>query len=108
MHVANKKTHIESRYDVYVGRPSVLGNQWTHRPEVAAKYKWMTLVATREDAVAYYKQWLWTQIKIQNKEVMAALRALNKDTVLVCWCSPLACHGDVIKAAWGWMEAQKL
>lgn len=31
--------------------------------------------------------------------VKLALIAREKDVVLLCWCAPLPCHGDVIKSA---------
>src|ERR1035437_9188684 len=104
MKVVNKKTHRTTTNDVYIGRPSVLGNRWTHRKDVADRYPWMVLVATREEAVACYKRWLWKCMQTGDRSIMAALQAIPQDANLVCWCAPLACHGDVVKAACGYLN----
>lgn len=67
------------KYDVYVGRPSKFGN-----PFVIGKD------GTREEVVRKYEDWLR-----QQPDLMVALKEL-KGKVLACWCSPLACHGDVL------------
>jgi hypothetical protein len=73
-------------FDVYIGRPSKWGNPFSHRPGGLAEFR----VATREEAVARYKEWIVTQ-----PELMSALPSLQ-NKVLGCWCSPRACHGDVL------------
>jgi hypothetical protein len=45
-----------------------------------------------------YRQWLWQRIQAGDPVVLAALRAINDETVLVCWCKPGPCHGDVVSA----------
>jgi len=76
-------------YDVYIGRPSKWGNPFSHKAGTLAKYK----VASREEAVYAYEEWLKTQ-----PDLLAALPELRNKT-LGCWCAPLACHGDVLKFA---------
>lgn len=80
--VHNKK----EPYDVYIGRPSKWGNPFSHQNDTIAKFK----VATREEAIEKYEQWIKTQ-----PHLMAALPELEGKT-LGCWCSPKACHGDVL------------
>lgn len=50
----------------------------------------MTLVESREVAIAKYREWIQTQPKL--------LRDLHelKGKVLGCWCKPKACHGDIL------------
>lgn len=74
-------------YDVYIGRPSRWGNPFTHLKRTTRSE---TVVATREEAVARYEEWVKAQ-----PALMAALPEL-KDKVLGCWCAPEACHGDVL------------
>ena len=67
---------------------------------------------SRAGAIAKYKAWLWTKIKERGPE-WDALRELSNiardgDMALVCWCAPLPCHGDVIKAAIEWLLSQPL
>lgn len=62
----------------------------------------------REIVLEQYKQWLWQQIKDQT-QVYSALKDLAKqvqqgnDLTLVCWCAPLACHGEIVKSAIKWI-----
>ena len=60
-----------------------------HRPERIS-------VATRAEAISKYRYWLRGQIQRENPEVLAALREIKRDTVLVCWCAPHACHAEVV------------
>jgi len=73
-------------YDIYIGRGSKWGNPYSHLPSALAKYR----VATREEAVAKYREWIMTQ-----PELLGALGEL-KDKVLCCYCAPKICHGDVL------------
>lgn len=66
-------------YDVYIGRPSKWGN-----PFVIGKD------GDRARVIQKYREWL-----IQQPNLMAALPELKGKT-LGCWCSPQACHGDVL------------
>jgi hypothetical protein len=91
--VANIRTATSG---VYIGRAmpgragSPLGNP----------YK-ITSGAVRADVIARYEAWLDTQLSSDTP----ARRAFNKlieaarhgDLVLLCWCAPLECHGDVIR-----------
>lgn len=81
---------------VYIGRPGVLGNDWTHLSYGLGRYR----VATREDAIEEWARWVQTQrVDSPVGRELARLRALavDHDVELECWCAPLACHGDVIK-----------
>ena len=73
-------------HDVYIGRPSKWGNPFSHLAGTKAMYQ----VASREEAIQRYEEWLRSQ-----PELMSALGEL-KGKVLGCWCSPKACHGDVL------------
>ena len=64
---------------VYIGRPSIWGN-----PFVIGKD------GDRATVIAKYREYL-----LSNQYLQACLHELeNKD--VVCWCTPLACHGDVL------------
>lgn len=75
-------------YDVYIGRGHGCkwGNPFSHQSDTIAQFK----VATREEAIERYEQWVKTQAHL-----MAALPELE-DKILGCWCHPKACHGDVL------------
>lgn len=78
--------HHKVPYDVYIGRPSKWANPYTHLESKIAKYK----VATREEAVEKYKEYILTQ-----PELLADLPEL-KDKTLGCFCKPKLCHGDIL------------
>lgn len=66
-------------YDVYIGRPGKWGN-----PFVVGKD------GTRTEVIEKYRIWLLNKPELLTKIVEL------KDKVLGCWCSPQACHGDVL------------
>jgi hypothetical protein len=76
-----------AEYDVYIGRPSVWGNPFSHREGTLAQFK----VDTREQAVAKYEEYL-----LSSPYLMGRLKELKGKT-LGCWCHPLPCHGDILK-----------
>lgn len=56
----------------------------------------------REKVIASYKIWLAEKIEAKDKAVCRALNqifgaAKRGEVELECFCSPKACHGDVIK-----------
>ena len=84
-----ERVHCKSGkpYDIYIGRPSPLGNPFSHLPHTLALYR----AATREGAVEAYRVWIR-----QQKHLTKQVKALYGLT-LGCWCRPdQACHGDVL------------
>ena len=69
-----------AKYDVYVGRPSKFGNPFVLHHE-----------GERAKVIEQYRAWLLGQ-----PELIAAAKAELKGKVLGCWCSPRACHADVL------------
>ena len=69
----------KERFDIYIGRPSKWGNPF----EIGKD-------GSREEVIAKYRDYIMLK-----PELLAALPEL-KGKVLGCWCSPLACHGDVL------------
>jgi len=79
--------HIKKqRHDIYIGRPSIWGNPFSHKQGTIAKFK----VASRKEAIDRYREWILTQPLLLKK-----LPELE-GKVLGCWCKPSACHGDVL------------
>jgi hypothetical protein len=77
--ILNKRVDKIPKDAVYVGRPSKYGNPFPiegdNRDEVIEKYR----------QYLRGKPWLVAMIKQELR---------GKD--LVCWCTPLACHADVL------------
>lgn len=91
--VANKRGYAGTRNGAYVGRPSPLGNPFKIGRD-----------GDRDAVIARYAAWLDTRLadpdSAQSRE-LSRLRALWRQAgvlTLWCWCAPLACHADVIKA----------
>lgn len=74
-------------YDIYVGRPSIYGNPFSHKEGTTAQFK----VSSREEAVSKFEEWL-----LNNPELVAKVKLELKNKVLGCWCAPLACHADIL------------
>ena len=80
--MSNMVVHCKkSAYDVYIGRPSKWGNPFP-----------IDRFHTREQVIADFSVWIKKQPRL-----MAALPEL-RGKILGCWCSPMACHGDVLAA----------
>jgi hypothetical protein len=96
--VENKRFNDEG---VYVGRGSVLGNKFR-----------IGVDGNRKEVIGKYRMWLWGEIKRNNEVILNELWRLveigrKKELVLLCWCKPLPCHGDVVKSCLEWMDKNK-
>jgi Domain of unknown function (DUF4326) len=77
MIVLNKRN---SSKGVYIGRPGKWGNPFVIGAD-----------GTREDVVKKYEEYL-----LSNPALMEAVKRELKGKDLVCFCAPLACHGDIL------------
>ncbi|HMQ05444.1 MAG TPA: DUF4326 domain-containing protein [Pyrinomonadaceae bacterium] len=77
----------KDRYDVYIGRPSKWGNPFTHLSDRKTRADY--IVRSREEAVRCYEEYLFSSGLIADIEEL-------RGKILGCWCSPKACHGDVL------------
>lgn len=93
---------VNKRWDrgansVYIGRPSVFGNPFSHMDDTIAKYK----VSNRQEAIDKYKIWFDDQM-MNNQSFNNEFEKLyqqwktNGVLYLACWCKPANCHGDYI------------
>jgi hypothetical protein len=98
--VANKSHHKPTSNDVYVARPSILGNPFSFQPGTQEQFR----VANRDEAIQKYEVWLEKAITDPQDQfheaVTVAMRMLKEESVLVCWCKPKKCHADVIISLW--------
>ena len=91
--VVNKRFEA---FDVYIGRGSRWGNEYSHREGTKAT----VIVPTVEEAIAKYRDDLWSKIK-SGQITLSDLRSLDGKR-LGCFCKPAPCHGDVLKRAVEW------
>ena len=107
IYVVNRHTHTPTDRDVFIGRPSPLGNPFkltskSTRDEVLPDG---TLLDQRSRVINNYALWLANIIKAKHKSDALIRNELNRiwklaqtgDVYLVCYCAPKACHGDIIK-----------
>jgi hypothetical protein len=89
---------------VYIGR----ANSYARLPTspLANPFK-VKEFAGRGQTLSHYRRWLWQHIQDGNEEVINALKTIDDQTVLICWCKPGPCHGDVVKAAAVWLQQQE-
>ena len=69
----------KEKYDVYIGRGSKWGNPYR-----------IGVHGSREEVIRMYENYL-----LGNTDLMNSLEDL-KDKILGCYCTPLACHGDIL------------
>ena len=106
--VVNKHYHKPTDNDIYVGRPTILGNPYSHLDKgTLAEFK----CETREEAIDGYATWFCQKILAKDEKIISFLRdikrkSLSGDVNLVCWCKhpkiEKACHADIIKK---WLES---
>jgi len=96
IYVKNKKKYSGNGF--YIGRPSILGNPYTHlKGKTLAKFT----VETRQKSVEKYREYFEEQMRTNYffKRMIDIMIEKSKveDIYLICWCKPLSCHGDIIK-----------
>ena len=93
-----------SKNNVYIGRRpegNILGNPFTHiqTKQTLAQF----VVGSRQESVDRYSEYFDNKYGT-DVAYTKAIDALydrvkgGEDLTLGCWCKPLACHGDIIKA----------
>lgn len=76
---ARKVGKRSSATQLFIGRPSKWGNPFAIGRD-----------GSRADVIAKYRAWIGAQPALMN--ALDELRGRD----LICWCAPLACHGDVL------------
>lgn len=102
-----KRSSLRYPQTQYIGRPTVLGNPFTHlEKDTKALFK----VTSVEEAIRCYRNWLYKEIQ-QNvavrKELMRLIAMYQRDGILYlsCWCMDEldprrydhGCHCEVIR-----------
>ena len=102
IYVYNKNVEDFSLHpnNYYIGRPSILGNPYSHLPEdkCIAIYK----CRTRDEAIERYDQYfdIMYGSNIEFTKVIDEIYEKYKNgepIFLECYCKPEPCHGDIIK-----------
>jgi hypothetical protein len=72
-----------SDYDLYIGRPSILGNPFRISEGV-----------DRDKVIRLFRYYAIARMDMDKAFRQAVLQCRGR--TLACWCKPLPCHGDVI------------
>ena len=80
MKVLNKKTDKIPKEAIYVGRPSKWGNPFNIGND-----------GTRDDVIRKFRYYAVNRLE-RESSWLDKLKGKN----LVCWCSPLPCHADIL------------
>jgi ribonuclease HI len=90
---------------LYIGRKNDYAS--LEQSPLANPHKVSDFGGQRGATLPHYRRWLWQRIQAGDEAVLRVLRAINEQTVLICWCHPHPCHGDVVKAAAEWLRVQE-
>jgi len=96
--IKNKRT-----YDgpgEYVGRPSPLGNPFAIGKD-----------GSREEVLEKYEKWLADRLYPSSPQAVEIerLRKIHDSTgvlTLICWCTPLPCHAEIIAYRIPWPKGK--
>lgn len=102
IHVYNrtKETHDDDPNNFRIFRPSILGNPYTHIKDKQTLT--IYLVKDRDEAIDMYSHYFDIMYG-SNVEFTREVDAIyekyknGEEVYLECYCSPLRCHGDIIK-----------
>lgn len=87
--ISGRVVHCKrEKYDVYIGRgpcprtglPGMFGNPFI-----------LDVDGTREEVIAMFEIWVREQ-----PDLIHAIKTELSGKTLGCWCTPKACHGDVL------------
>jgi hypothetical protein len=111
-----KNPNLLNIHKKYIGRKSFFEKESLPNSILANPFK-IGEQGDRDQVVYRFKKYLWKNMKLgiagkpnkiweellNIKRTTQHLEIEGLDFHLVCWCSPLSCHGDAIKAAVEWM-----
>lgn len=83
---------------------SVLANRWSHLPCIKPIYQCID----RYEALDKYYNWLYNKVFVQQDDnIIESLYEIKEESVLICCCTPLACHGDIVIEIWRELNASR-
>lgn len=77
----------------YIGRPSSLGNPFSHLNGTLAKYK----CSSRNESILKFEEYFINLSNDSQQKILCrSLKEMGPNLSLQCWCCPLDCHGIII------------
>lgn len=108
IHVRDRSANNFMLVHIYIGRAS--GDY--ERSPLANPYR-IGYHGDRDEVIEKYRRFLWGELKqyasgIESSAVTELIRIAsyhyaNWDVILMCWCKPQACHGDIVIKAVEWL-----
>ena len=81
----HKATPDEIQRAIYIGRGAPLGNPYV-----------IGVHGTRDEVISMYRPYLAYKLIQRDPAIENAFRALSPDSLLLCFCDPKPCHGEVV------------
>ena len=109
-----KQTGFLGKDKIYIGR----GNRYYKLSSSPLNNPFpINFKCSRQQSIELYRQHLWRSIKLMRDtgkvdRIMQEILGIAKQekqkrkVVLVCWCKPLDCHGDIVIRALNWLKTQ--
>ena len=105
MHVVNigfykskeKLTEVFGDRLVYIGRRNIFygfEESPLHNPYI------IKLGVHRNAAISFYEKYLRSSLEKGDALITETMKSLSNRSVLVCYCHPKRCHGNVIDKVW--------
>lgn len=97
INIKRKNGYFRHPRYVYIGRPSIWGNLFTHLTFLRSNG--LTIVPTQEHAVIAFRDWVfgrkYTHLEQQRREEVLRRMSELEGKMLGCYCVPDPCHGNV-------------
>lgn len=96
---SKNEDHTNDPNNFYIGRPSPLGNPFTHNGKHSSLAK--LSFKTREEAINAYSAY-FDEVYGKDPKLTIAFDEIyehykkGEDIYLQCFCKPLKCHGDIL------------
>jgi hypothetical protein len=102
INIANRRKIVLNNQEtqIYVGRPSVLANPFrmkdaTDRVHVIKQYReYIENLVFNEQLQRFHK--ITQELILQELDRIYKLLTKHNELTLICWCSPLKCHAEII------------
>ena len=85
----NIKDYSEDDF-IFIGRPSIFGNPYSHKEKSQAKY----ITETRDESIEMYRKHLDENPHIIDS-LLKELQESNTNKI-GCFCVPKKCHGEIL------------
>lgn len=100
-----KDVSLESTDVVYIGRAGNGRAGPFGNPHPIGKCYTCNTSHDREGSIRAYKRYFWQRVN-EDREFLAEVLKLQGKK-LACFCTPKACHGDIIKAFLDWVTTDE-